>query len=268
MRIFIVLVAAMTVVSCSSVPEIRPNQPLRFDPSKDLLSLHYDHSPDKDDGHSAAADRTILQSLFGKEWISHHVLAVSGAYGINGNEFDPDSDLVMDAAWNDCGGWLSAHTDRDGVVNHLFESYRRVIIAGGNIWIKEGGPSDLTAAVLDRLIEKFPGTTLSDHIHVVQHSPWNEEHTTKTALSLIRQTTNYIRIEDANTLLRRKGDLEEFIQAALVHPDVAHVWETAFAYYNPLKEYLDFSDTSELMYILNIGILDIDDFRRRFLEKE
>ncbi len=268
MRILLALTAIMTAISCASVSEIRPNKASRFDPSKDLLSLHYDHAPDKDDGHSAAADRTLLQSLFGKEWIPLHVLAVSGTYGINGNAFNPDSDPVMDAAWKDCGGWLSAHTDRDDVVNRLSEKYRGVIESGGDIWIKEGGPSDLTAAVLSRLMKTFPASTLADHIHVIQHSVWNEEHTFQEALAFTKRTTHYIRIEDANTFLKSKQGVEKFIQAALVHPEFAHVWETAFAYYNPIKEYLDFSDTGELMYILDIGILDIDDFRRRFLEKE
>lgn len=54
---------------------------INFDPQKDLLSLHYDHAPDKDDGHSAAADRTILETLYDCEWIKAHVVAVSGAYG-------------------------------------------------------------------------------------------------------------------------------------------------------------------------------------------
>ncbi len=84
-----------------------------FDPRKDLLSLHYDHAPDKDDGHSAAADRTILESLYGREWVKKHVVAVSGAYGKNAKTFNPKSDAVMDAAWNDCGGWLAGHGNRD-----------------------------------------------------------------------------------------------------------------------------------------------------------
>ena len=75
-----------------------------FNPSRDLISLHYDHAPDRDDGHSAAADRTILESIFGANWIREHVVAVSGAYGKNAGEFNAKSNAVMDAAWNDCGG--------------------------------------------------------------------------------------------------------------------------------------------------------------------
>ena len=90
----------------------------KFTSGVDLISLHYDHAPDKDDGHSAAADRTILQTMFGIQWIRKHVVAVSGAYGINADEFNLLSNHVMDAAWSDCGGWLDAHTNSDGVVNY------------------------------------------------------------------------------------------------------------------------------------------------------
>ena len=76
--------ALMTILicicnSCSSEKEHLSILQSGFNPNKDLLSLHYDHAPDKDDGHSTAADRTILQSMFGKKWIKQHVIAVSGA---------------------------------------------------------------------------------------------------------------------------------------------------------------------------------------------
>lgn len=35
-----------------------------FEFGKDLLALHYDFAPDRDDGHSAALDRTILETEF------------------------------------------------------------------------------------------------------------------------------------------------------------------------------------------------------------
>ena len=52
-----------------------------FNSEKDLISLHYDHAPDKDDGHSAAADRTILETMFGIDWITKHAVPVSGGTG-------------------------------------------------------------------------------------------------------------------------------------------------------------------------------------------
>ena len=46
-----------------------PEGSARFDASADLVSLHYDHAPDRDDGHSAAADRTLLEALYGACWL-------------------------------------------------------------------------------------------------------------------------------------------------------------------------------------------------------
>ena len=235
-----------------------------FTPGVDLLSLHYDHAPDKDDGHSAAADRTILQSLFGMEWIKEHVVAVSGAYGTNANRFNVQSNDVMDAVWNDCGGWLDAHTDRERVVIQLVERWLTVLKGGGDVWVKEGGQSDLTADVVRKIKQLFPDLDTKTRIHVVQHSQWNEDHTTDTDLAYTKENTHYIKIRDANAYLSIKGGNAAFVKAANEHPVFAKIWEAAFAYYNPMER-LDFSDTGELVHILGLGEMDIEGFRKRFL---
>ncbi len=237
----------------------------RFDPNKDILSLHYDHAPDRDDGHSAAADRTILESIFGPRWIAKHVLAVSGTYGENKDRFVPQSDKVMEAAWGDGCGWLSAHTQRKAALNQVVRRWTEVLRSGGDIWVKEGGQSDFTAAAVKQVRDLLPSTKLRSRIHVVQHSDWNEEHTTDDALRYTQQHTDYIRISDANAYLRSEEDLEDFVRRALLQPDVHKVWKSAFEYYDPLAQRLDFSDTGELMYILNLGKIDINQFKERFL---
>ncbi len=236
----------------------------KFRAGKDLLSLHYDHAPDKDDGQSAAADRTILQSMFGADWIKTHVVVVSGTYGKNARHFNTYSDDVMDAAWNDCGGWLAGHTNRESVVTELTRRWSEVLKAGGDVWVKEGGQSDLTADVVRRIKNQFPDLNPAKQINVVQHSIWNENKTTDAALSYTKEYTNYIKIRDANTYLENKGGNDAFVKAANEHPVFGKIWKTAFAYYNP-KERLDFSDTGELMYILGLGEIDFDDFRKRYL---
>ena len=103
-RLILTFVAGIVVAAALLAAE--EAKTTHFNPQKDLLSLHYDHAPDKDDGHSTAADRTILESLYGRDWIKRHVVAVSGTYGKNARTFNSKSDTVMDATWNDCGGWL------------------------------------------------------------------------------------------------------------------------------------------------------------------
>ncbi len=229
----------------------------------DLISLHFDHASDKDDGHSAAADRTILQSMFGIDWIKEHVIAVSGAYGTNAEIFNQDSDNVMEAVWNDCGGWISAHENREDVVNTLTNRWSEVLIAGGNVWVKEGGQSDLTADVVERINNQFPDIDTVQKIHVVQHSDWNEEHTTEAALAYTKEHTHYIRIPDANPYLLIMGGDGLFVELAREHPVFGAFWNMAFTYLDP-EEKLDFSDTGELMHILGVGELSIDAFRKRF----
>ena len=237
-----------------------------FSPARDLLSLHYDHAPDKDDGQSAAADRTILQSLHGVDWIKAHVVAVSGAYGKNAGEFDAGSDPVMNAVWNDCGGWLAAHTGRDNVVTELTRRWIEVLVSGGDVWVKEGGQSDITADVVRRIREQRPSLDPQTRVHVVQHSNWNEQQTTDAALDYTRRNTDYIRIRDANTYLNAKGGDKTFVTAALAHPTFGPIWKAAFAYYPPDLR-LDFSDTGELMHILGLGEIGFEGFRERFLRR-
>ena len=235
-----------------------------FDSQTDLISLHYDHAPDKDDGHSAAADRTLLESLYGREWLSTHVVAVSGTYGLNKDQFNPGSDAVMDVAFHDVGGWLSAHRDWDGTVATLAGRWEAVIESGGDVWVKEGGQSDLTAAVVRQLRSTGPELPVGDRVHVVQHSNWNEEQTTPEALEYVKQTVDYIRIPDANTFLNIAGGDPEFEAAARAHPVFGPIWGAAFAYYDP-AERLDFSDTGELLFLLDFGEMPIDEFRKHYL---
>ena len=254
-------------ISCAMLQESSNVKQWTFNPQKDLLSLHYDHAPDKDDGQSAAADRTILQSIYGKEWITKHVVAVSGAYGKNPNDFNQNSDAVMDETWNDCGGWLAAHTSREDVITELTKRWSKTLEAGGDVWIKEGGQSDLTAAVVRRIIKQMPNVDTTTRIHTIQHSNWNEDQTAERALAYTRRYTHYTLIRDANAYLNVPRGNEAFVTAATEHPVFGAAWKAAFAYYNP-KERLDFSDTGELMYILGLGEIGLDEFREKFLNEK
>jgi hypothetical protein len=236
-----------------------------FRPEADLISLHYDHAPDKDDGQSAAADRTILQSLFGVDWIRMHVVPVSGAYGENRADFNPASDAVMDAVWNDSGGWLGAHQNRDRAVADLADRWEKTLRSGGDVWVKEGGQSDVTAAAVEQIKERLPEIDTAKRIHVVQHADWNEQQTTDAALAYTKQHTHYVRIRDANAYLNIAGGDDAFVAAAVAHPVFGPWWKAAFAYYPPTQR-LDFSDTGELMHILGLGEMGIDQFRKRFLQ--
>ncbi len=262
-----VIAIVLLATACDRIDDVQASNdtPGRtFDSKTDLISLHYDHAPDKDDGHSAAADRTVLESLFGKEWIAAHVVPVSGAYGENKDSFNSKSDAVMDATWNDRGGWLAAHKDWDAVVDELVDRWSTTFKAGGDVWVKEGGQSDLTADVVRKLKVVMPDLDVAKRIHVVQHSNWNEQQTTDDDLAFTRKNTHYIRIRDANRYLnKRRGDAK-FVRSATAHAVFGTSWRAAFNYYDP-DERLDFSDTGELLHMLGLGELSIEAFRRKYL---
>lgn len=236
-----------------------------FRPDRDLLALHYDHAPDKDDGHSAAADRTVLESLHGADWIRERVLAVSGTYGRNKATFDKASDKVMDVTWGERGGWVAADRDWEGAVRQVLERWAQTLLAGGDVHVKEGGQSDLTCEVVKRLAARLPDVNLRQRIHVVQHSDWNEKQTTPQALEFTKASTDYVRIRDANRYLNVQGGNKAFERAALTHSIFGPSWTAAFDYYSP-RQRLDFSDTGELFHILGLGELSIDAVRERFLD--
>ena len=118
--------------------------------------------------------------------------------------------------------------------------------------------------MLQLLEREAPDLPMSQRVHVIQHSGWNEDQTTPEALRYVQETVDYIRIPDANAFLNVAGGVPSFEEAARAHPVFGQVWQAAFAYYDP-GERLDFSDTGELLYLLDLGQMPIDEFRERFL---
>ncbi len=263
------LVASVVLWGCA-LPSPRTPLPRgadTFDATTDLVSLHYDHAPDRDDGHSAAADRTLLEVLYGACWLERHAVAVSGTHGWLGFTFRTDSDAVMEAAWGDRGGWLRAHRNREGAAADLAARWRRTLAAGGDVWVKEGGSSDLTAVAVARVRAELPSVDTRQRIHVVQHGDWNEWLTWLRAMRFTRRETDFRRIPNANAYLNVAGGDPGFESAATSHAIFGPVWSAAFAYYDPRRR-LDFSDTGELLHILGLGEMGIHEFGERFLRSE
>ena len=225
----------------------------------DFLSLHYDHAPDKDDGHSAAADRTILETDFNCSFLGNQMLAVGGTYGRNKGQYNSNSEAVMDVVWGSCGaGWLDAHNNWMQVRSQLYQRWKAVITSGAHVWVKEGGQSNLTAEVV-RLL-RAEGLDTIAKVHTVQHSNWNEQQTHSSELNYVKANTDYIRIKDANAYLNKRcpcsNEIESFVETARNHPVFGASWTSAFDYYDPNNR-VDFSDTGELMWILGLGNGDV-----------
>ena len=227
--------------------------------SGDLLVLHYDNAPDPDDGHALVAGR-VIKDFYGFE----SVLAVNGTYGYQrrGN-FNTNSESLFAAAWP---SGLNAFRDRDGSVATSAAMWSEAISQGNQVWVMEGGPSDFTADVLRSMPE-----SLHSSVNVVQHSHgWNEDNTNPVNVAFVENRTNYIRIDNGNLSNNNTANLNQqsqnFVNIALAS-QWGDLWRAAFDYLSP-NDKLDFSDTVELLWVLDIPLSQIagpDDFAEMFL---
>ena len=235
--------------------------------NRDLISLHYDHAPDRDDGHATVAGKEVATKLGFTPWV------IGGAYGAdNGGSYRSESERVMDAAWGS-GNWVNADADWNGAVRRTANRWQQTLEACGDVWIAEGGQSDLSADVVRELKVRLPGLDTRSRIHLVQHSNWNEEKALDADLRYVKDSTDYIRIPDGNGRGNGTAGLNErnysgpFIDLALNGRN-GNGWRAAFDYYDPRSQRLDFSDTVELLHILDIGtdqVNDPEDFADRFI---
>ena len=223
----------------------------QYNQSTDLISLHYDHAPDRDDGHATVAGRAVT------DFFGIIPLVVGGAYGVNASSYNSDSEAVMDATWGNA--WIDAHNSRDSALSEATQAWTEVLQSGGDIYVAEGGQSDFTADVVRNIQSSITFDT-EDRIHVIQHSSYNEDNTTPADLDYTRANTDYIKIPNGNNtnatanFNQRSSD---FVTAAR-NSKFGDAWDAAFDYLDPINAKLDFSDTVELMEILDIGTNQVD----------
>jgi len=247
-----------------------------FNKEKDLLLANYDCKTDVDDLHSIAGLFTILADpAFSK--INYH--AVAGAYGIQKGLYVPPNELVQVAFKN---RWSDAHADFDRALNEVFRIAKTTLVKDGDIWIAEAGQSDFSAALVKKVMKEMPDIKISERIHLVQHSGWNEDVTTPASLKFVKQNTDYIKIADGNVVGNGTSgflspDFKQW-KDYLKNPKLIKVWQLAVDLANRYNgkegRYnneavaeggLDFSDTSEVCWILGIeNIRDSADFFQRF----
>ncbi len=226
----------------------------------DLISLHYDHAPDRDDAHAAVAALMVSRYL----GIQPHV--VSGAYGdSNKHRYIPEAEKVMEAAWP--GIWVNAHSNWNAAVITTADAWTQTLNAGGDIYIAEGGQSDFSADVIRR-IQSTTNFDTNNRITLIQHSAWNEQQASVSDLNFAKANSNYVNIHDGNRE-NQTADLNEksaaFVTQAL-KSSFASEWEAAFAYLSP-DDKLDFSDTVEYLHIVGIGkseVATVNDFAAKF----
>jgi hypothetical protein len=249
-----------------------------FKIEKDLLLVQFDCKTDVDDLHTAAALITLMSH---PGFANIHYHAVAGTYGIQEGLYVPPNDLLQ-LAFGD--NWTDAHEKSDEAVKKLKQLAETVLSKKGDIWIAEAGQSDFSAKLIKSIQTDMPELDLANRIHVVQHSNWNEEVTSATALQFVRQNVDYQKIPDGNTVgngtpgFRTPGYTEW--KKKLSDKRLLQIWQLAVEIGNTYNgkdgRYnneavssggLDFSDLAEVCWILGIqDIKDTEEFFNRYAQ--
>ena len=192
MKLVLTLVISAFLSSCAFQEDSEPDLLGRFDRDKDLYLAHFDVKTDVDDVHSVAGVATMLADpRFSK--VRYH--AVAGTYGIQEGLYVP-AEEVFELAFGD--HWSDAHRDLDKALDEVLSLSIETLNDEGSIWIADAGQSDFSAALIRKIQELIPESTVKDRVHVVQHADWNEEVTTAEDLAFVKVSASYQKIPSGN----------------------------------------------------------------------
>ncbi|MEM7260241.1 MAG: hypothetical protein AAF404_22950, partial [Pseudomonadota bacterium] len=209
--------------------------------SDDVVYLHYDLAPDRDDLHAMLANDQLatmtgqrVTPVIGTCGLAEKCALFVGADAINW------ADQLYGA-----GNYRNVYNRFSAFAGTQANEWDDVISRGGRVYVAEGGPSDYTAAVLRLMSEDRSQVT------VVQHSAVNEKNTGDANLNDVKAQTTYIKIQDGNfdntsAGLKSAVGANTPAQNALIASDSR--WKQAFG----LQGRVDFSDTVEFLHILGI----------------
>lgn len=237
-----------------------------YDISKDLLLVQLDCKTDIDDLHTAAGLATLLNH---PDYKHLNYYAVAGSYGIQEGLYVPPNELMKMAFKNN---WTDADKEWEASVARVAKLVVKTIKNGGDVWVAEAGQSDFTADWVKQISNQNPSIKIKEHIHVVQHSDWNESVTEPTKLKYTQTVTDYHKIADGNAVGNGtpglKSDGKVAWETKINDEKLTDIWNTAIRLGNQyngkdgryLNESvdeggLDFSDLSEVCYIL--GLMEI-----------
>ena len=231
-----------------------------LNPLKDHISLHYDMSYDPDDYLSAVADRSILETLHGNQFLHLNTTRVIGTCGGKCSGYNKPADKLMDYTYKDVGGWKNSLTDSKNALIYELEFFKDTIERGGRVWVKEGGESDFTKKVVTELEKWKKGS--GKCVYVIQHSSTNEKNAGAGVLTYMKANTMYSKISDGNPPYQKKNwkmNGKSFDYYGL-QSRWSCAWKYAFDEFKKKKSYcagkpqsiqkcVDFSDSHELLYI-------------------
>ncbi|MBT8293350.1 MAG: hypothetical protein KJN70_08750, partial [Eudoraea sp.] len=256
--LIIALVTILTPLIGKATP-LHLSKTANFNIDKDLLLVQYDCKTDVDDLHSVAAFITLMSHSNFKK-VNYH--AVAGTYGIQEGLYVPPNDLFK-LAFGD--NWTDAHKNLESAVARVKELAKKTLANKGDIWIADAGQSDFSAELVKALQADFPELNISQRIHVVQHSDWNEEVTAPENLDFVKKNTTYHKIPDGNAVGNgtpgfRTPDYTNW-KDKIKDPKLVSIWQLAIVLGNKYNgkegRYnneaiaaggMDFSDLSEVCW--------------------
>lgn len=258
----LLILAGCAHVSPASQPDACAADMGEFNPSRDVFIGHFDSKPDVDDLHTIAAVGSLLKH---PDFACVEAVGVAGAYGTQGGEYIASSAL-FDLAFGE--RWLDGHADREATVGLQADLITDTLTRGGDVWIMIAGQADIAADALILAMQEQPDLPYKMHLHLIQHSDWNESVTSPEKLALVQTETDYRKIPDGNfpgngspDYTDPNGDLWAEI---LADPDIGPLWAEAKRLadtHNPTAAYVnpavaaggfDFSDTAEMAHVFDL----------------
>ena len=275
-KLLLILLCGTCLSACDNKNDAEPDLLGSFDHNRDLYLAHFDSRTDVDDIQSVAGVATMLADPRLSD-VTYH--AVAGAYGIQEGLYVPAEEL-FDLAFEE--HWSDAHADRNNALDEVSGLALKTLTDGGTIWIAEAGQSDFSAALIRRIQILMPEADLKEHVHVVQHSDWNEGSTTAEDLAFVRESASYHKIPDGNAVGNGspgfRSDTAINWQDQIGNPRLIEIWTTAIGIANTYngtdgrylneaieKGGLDFSDVAETAWIFGFrDLVDANDFFEEF----
>ena len=192
--ILFITIASILISFNSLAQDMKSPKGGNFDLGKDLLLVHFDCKTDVDDLQSVAALVTLLSNVeFSK--INYH--AVAGTYGIQEGLYVPPNKLFK-LAFDD--NWTDAHKNVKNAVAKVKMIAKSTLENHNDIWIADAGQSDFSAQLIKAIQADLPAMNISQRIHLVQHSDWNEEVTSPVYLDFVKTNIDYQKIPDGNVV--------------------------------------------------------------------